>query len=93
MFITSINIRAMASKMITMKFEAKIFDGKHNFLLRKMRVMMLLVNEGTLEAPLGADKKLSKMEDDEWVHLDVRAKATIILCLSDGVLYSVVNKL
>ena len=41
---------------------------------------------------LGIEKKLSKMEDDEWVNLDVQAKATIILCLLDEVLCNVMNK-
>jgi len=50
------------------------------------------VKEGTHKALLGAKKKPSKMEDDEWMDLDVRAKATIILCLSDEVLYNVMNE-
>jgi len=41
---------------------------------------------------LGAEKKPSKMENDEWMDLDIRAKATIILSLSDEVLYNVMNE-
>jgi len=82
----------MASKMITTKFEVKEFDGKNNFLLWKMWVTMLLVKEDTHKALVGVEKKPSKMEDDEWVDLDVQAKATLILCLSDGVLYNVMNE-
>ena len=33
-----------------------------------------------------------KMENDEWMVLYVRANATIILCLSDEVLYNVINE-
>ena len=57
-----------------------------------MRVTLLLVKEGTHKALLGIEKKPSKMEDDEWNNIDFRAKATIILCLSDEVLYNVMNK-
>jgi len=34
----------------------------------------------------------SKMEDDELIDLNVRAKTTIILCLSNKVLYNVINE-
>ena len=52
----------------------------------------MLVKKGTHKALLGIEKKPSKMEDDEWNAIDFHAKATIILCLSDEVLYNVVNK-
>ena len=77
----------MASKTTTMKFEVEKFDGNNSFLLWKIRVTMLLVKERTHKALLSAEKKPSKMEDNEWVDLDVRAKSTIILCLSDEILY------
>ena len=51
----------------------------------------MLVNEGIHKALLGIEKKLSKMEDDEWNDIDFRAKVTIILCLLDEVLYNVMN--
>ena len=41
---------------------------------------------------LGIEKKPLKMEDDEWNDIDFRVKATIILCLSDEVLYNVTNE-
>jgi len=49
----------MASKKTTMKLEVEKFDEKNNFLLWKMRVTLLGI------------KKSSKMEDDEWMDLDV----------------------
>jgi len=52
----------------------------------------LLVKKGTHKTLLGAKKKPSKMKDEEWVDLDVRAKATIILYLSDKVIYNVMNE-
>ena len=57
----------MASKMTIMKFEVEKLDGKNNFLLWKMRVMALLMKEGTHKALLGTEKKPSKTENDEWM--------------------------
>ena len=68
------------------------FDGKSYFLSWKMRVTSLFVKEGTHKALLGIEKKLSKMEDNEWNDIDFPAKATIILCLSDKVHYNVMNE-
>jgi len=90
--ITTISIRVMASKTITTKFEVEKFDEKNNFLLWRMWVTTLLVKESTHKSLLGVEKKPSKMEDDEWVDLNVRAKVTIILCLSVEVLYNVMNE-
>jgi len=92
-FHTAIGIRAVASKMsTTTKFEVEKFDGKSNFLLWKMRVTPLLVKESIHKALLGIEKKSLKMEDDEWNNIDLRAKMTIILCLSDAVFYNVMNE-
>src|SRR3954468_6537387 len=84
----------MASKGTTTatKFEAEKFDGKVNFLLWKMRVTSLLVKEGTYQALQGIRKKTSTMGEDDWKEIDIKAKATIILCLSDEVLYNVMNE-
>ena len=83
----------MASKTTTTtKFEVEKFDEKSNFLLYKMRVMALLMKEGTHKALLGVENKPSKMEDDEWNDIDFRAKVTIIICLFDKVLYNVMNE-
>ena len=57
-----------------------------------MRVISLLVKEDIHKALLGVEKKPSKMEDNEWNDIDFRVKATIILCLSDEVLYNVTNE-
>ena len=82
----------MASKTATTKFEVEKFDGKSNFLLWKMRVMVLLAKEGVYKALLGKEKRPEKMEEDEWVDMDVRARATIVLCLADEVLYNVMGE-
>jgi len=50
------------------------------------------VKEGTHNAMLSIEKKSSNMEDDEWNDNDFCAKATITLCLSDEILYNVMNE-
>src|SRR4051812_41693447 len=85
----------MASKAKTTatKFVVEKFDGKVSFLLWKMRVTSLLVKEETYPALQGIRKKPSTMGEDDWKEIDVKAKATIILCLSDEVLYNVIQRL
>ena len=61
----------MASKMAIMKFEVEKIDGKNNFLLWKMWVMALLMKEGTHKVLLGEEKKPSKIEDEEWMNLNI----------------------
>ena len=56
-----------------------------------MQVTSLLVKEGTHKTLLGVEKKPLKMED-EWNNINFFAKATIILCLLDEILYNVMNK-
>ena len=50
------------------------------------------MKDDTHKVLLGAENKPSKMEDVELVDFGVRAKVTIILCLSDKVLYNVMNE-
>ena len=50
------------------------------------------MNEGTHKALFGIKKKPLKIEDDEWNGIDFCAKTTIILCLSDEMLYNVMNE-
>ena len=52
---------------------------------------MLLLKEGAHKALLCIENKPLKMEDDEWNGIDFHAKVTIILCLSDEILYNVMN--
>ena len=47
--------------------------------------------EGNTQDLAWFEKKPSK-KDDEWNDIDFRAKATIILCLSDEILYNVINE-
>src|SRR3954464_5183560 len=84
----------MSSKATTTatKFEVEKFDGNVNFLLWKMRVTSLLVKEGTYQALQGIKKKPSTMGEDDWKEIDIKAKATIILCLSDEVSLQLMNE-
>ena len=56
-------------------------------------VSNIIANEGkTHKVLLDIKKKPLKMEDNEWNDIDFHVKATIILYLSDEVLYNVMNK-
>ena len=50
------------------------------------------MKEGTHKALLGIEKKSSEMEDDEWNDINFCGEATIILRLSDEVLYNVMKE-
>jgi len=52
----------------------------------------IVAREGGYTQGLHGIEKPSKMEDDEWNDIDFRAKAMIILCLLDEVLYNVMNE-
>src|SRR4051812_46618473 len=84
----------MASKVktTTTKFEVEKFDGKAYFLLWKMRIMSMLVKERTYQALQGIRKKPFQNGEDDWKEIDIKAKTTIILCLVNEVLYSVMNE-
>ena len=53
-----------------MKFEVEKFDGRITSCCENCGTT-LLVKEGTHKALLGVEKKPFKMEDDEWVDLNV----------------------
>jgi len=55
-------------------------------------VTILLMKEGIHKALHGKEKKSSKMENDEWNNIGFRTKVTIVLCLSDEVLYNFMNE-
>ena len=52
----------------------------------------MFVKEGTHKPLFGIEKKSSEMEDDKWNDIGFCAEATIILCLSDEVLYNVMKE-
>jgi len=72
------------------RFEVQKFDGTGNFALWQTRVKDLLAQQGCLKAL--RDCKPAKMEDDDWEELQIQAARTIRLCLSDQVMYHVMDE-
>ena len=61
------------------KFDIEKFDGRINFALWKIQVKDVLIQSGLHNALKG---NTSKMEDDKWEELDLRAASAIRMCLS-----------
>ena len=72
------------------RFEVQKFDGTGNFALWQTRVKDLLAQQGCLKAL--RDSKPAKMDDDDWEELQIQAAGTIRLCLSDQVMYHVMDE-
>src|SRR4051812_49566856 len=78
------------SGILSAKFEIIKFDGTRNFGLWQRRVKDLLVQQGMVKALL--EKKPESMEKTEWKELEAKAVATIRLCLSNDVMYHVMDE-
>ena len=72
------------------KFEVARFDGTENFELWQTRVKDLLAQQSISRAL--NEKKPAKMDDDKWEEMQAQACATIRLCLSDQIMYHVMDK-
>ena len=79
----------MTASSSSAKFEVTKFDGTGNFGLWQQRVKDLLAQQGMLKAL--SDKKPEEMKKVDWDELQARTVATIRLCLSDDVVYHVVE--
>lgn len=75
---------------IASKFEVARFDGTGNFGLWQTRVKDLLAQQGILRAL--DEKKPAKVDDDKWEEMQAQARATIRLCLSDQIMYHVMDE-
>ena len=73
------------------RFEVKKFNGTGSFGLWQTRVKDLLAQQGCLKALL-QEGKPAKMEADDWEELQLKAAGTIRLCLSDQVIYHVMDE-
>ena len=73
------------------RFEVEKFDGTGNFGLWQTRVKDLLAQQGCLKALL-QEAKPAKMEAEDWEELQLRTAGTILLCLSDQVIYHVMDE-
>ena len=80
--------RRMAS--MASKFAVVKFDGTGNFGLWQTRVKDLLAQQG-LSKTL-SDQKPEKVDDDKWEEMTAQACATIRLCVSDQIMYHVMEE-
>ncbi|CAO2142897.1 unnamed protein product [Urochloa humidicola] len=71
------------------KFEIARFDGTGNFGLWQTRVKDLLVIQG-ISGALN-EKKPARVEDDKWEEMQAQACAIIRLCLSDQIMYYIMD--
>lgn len=85
-------VRSRVGKMAPtgMKFDLVKFDGSGIFGLWQTKVKDLLAQQGVSKALKG--EKPAKMEDDDWEEMQLQAAATIRLCLSDQVMYHVMEE-
>ena len=72
------------------RFEVEKFSGTGNFGLWQTRVKDLLAQQGCLKAL--RDAKPAKMDAEDWEELQLQAAGTIRLCLSDQVIYHVMDE-
>ena len=77
---------------MSMKFDIKKFDRQVNFGLWQFKMKAILVQSGCHKALAGASKKSSRMTDDQWEKIDLKALSTIQLCFSNDVLREVVKE-
>jgi hypothetical protein len=80
------------AKVQSSKFEVEKFSGKNSFVLWKLKMRDLLVQQGLQKALAGRSKKLASMTDEDWEDLDARALSTIRLCLENEVLFNIVEE-
>ena len=66
------------------------FNGTENFGLWQIRVKNLLAQQGCLKAL--RDAKPAKMDAEDWEELQLQAAGTTRLCLSDQVIYHVMDE-
>ncbi|KAL0431871.1 UNVERIFIED_CONTAM: Retrovirus-related Pol polyprotein from transposon TNT 1-94 [Sesamum radiatum] len=71
------------------KFEVVKFDGIGNFELWQTRVKDLLAQQGILKVL--RPQKPASMDDEDLEELQQRAAGTIHLCLTDEIMYHVMN--
>jgi hypothetical protein len=72
------------------RFEVEKFSGTGNFGLWQTRVKDLLAQQGCLKAL--RDAKPAKMDAEDWEELQLQTAGTIRLCLSDQVIYHVMDE-
>ena len=81
----------MAKSTMDAAFKFDKFNGKGNFTLWQIRVRAYLVSQGLHKTLLGRDTKPEAMKDEEWEEMDLKALSIIQLCLSDEVMFNVIE--
>jgi hypothetical protein len=71
------------------KFEVERFDGTGNFRLWQRRVKDLLAQQGLQKAL--HETKPTDMVDADWLELQEKAAGLIRLCVSDEVMYHILD--
>ena len=85
------------SKFSPMRFDVEKFDGRINFGLWQVQVKDVLIQSGLHKAlrgkptPVssGDSSRTSKIDNEEWDDMDLRAASAIRLCLAKNVLANV----
>jgi len=76
----------------TTKFKIEKFSGEGNFGLWKKRVKALLVQQGLHKTLQGKSAKPADTSNEDWEGIDLKAASTIQLCLTDEVMYNVMDE-
>lgn len=84
-----VKITANLESMSSAQFEAEKFTGKNDFSLWRIKMKVLLVQQGLSES---IKEKLATMTDEQavkWQEAQEKAHSAIVLCLADNVLREV----
>ena len=79
-------------KVQSSKFEVEKLSGKNSFVIWKLKMWDLLVQQVLQKALARKSKKSTNMTDEDWEDLNARALNTICLCLPDEVLFNIVEE-
>jgi len=74
------------------KFEVEKFNAKENFGLWQKRAKTLPVQQGLHKSLQGKSGKHAGTSDKDWEEIDLKAASTIQLCLTDEVMYNVMDE-
>jgi hypothetical protein len=75
--------------MATSKFEVEKFDDQNNFSLWRLKMRVLLRQQGLVKI---LDGEMSSTSTEEMKEFDEKAHSAILLSLSDGVVRKVADK-
>ena len=76
----------------TTRFEVEKFNGKENFSLCQKRVKALLVQQDLHKTLQGKSSKPVGTSNEDWGEMDLKAANMIQLCLTNKVMYNVMDE-